>query len=121
MAHILVVDDDPAIRALLRTILEEDGHHVVEAMDGQQGVAFYREHPVNVVITDILMPEKDGVELIMELQEDFPGVKIIAMSGGGRGLDAAFNLRIARDYGALRQLKKPFTQADVLKALREVL
>lgn len=121
MARILVVDDDDSIRALLREILEEEGHHVEEASDGKQGTAQYRTEPADLIITDILMPEKDGVELIMELQERFPKVKIIAMSGGGRGMDATFNLRIARDFGALQQVKKPFSKEVLLDAVRNVL
>ena len=97
MAHILVVDDDMSIRAFVLEILEEEGYSVEEAVDGKQGLQRYREEPADLVITDILMPEVDGVEFIMCLQEIYPGVKIIAMSGGGRGLDASFNLRIAKD------------------------
>ena len=121
MARILVVDDDMSIRALLREILEEDGHQVDEAADGKQGVASYRTKPVDLVITDMLMPEKDGVELIMELQENFPDIKIIAMSGGGRGLDAQFSLRVAKDFGAIQQLEKPFTAKQVLATVQRVL
>ena len=121
MAHILVVDDDYVIRELLREILEKEGHRVEEAVDGKQGLASYQENPADLLITDILMPEKDGVELILELQESFPDAKIIAMSGGGRGLDAEFNLRIAEDFGALQQLEKPFTVKDVLTAVRKIL
>lgn len=121
MARILVVDDDAAVRALLREVLEEEGFTVKEAADGKQGVVSYRDDPTDLIITDILMPEKDGVELIMELQESFPDVKIIAMSGGGRGLDAEFNLRIARDFGALQRLEKPFTRKSLLGAVDKVL
>ncbi len=121
MARILIVDDDGSIRALLREVLEEEGYQVGEAADGKQGVLRYREDPADLVITDILMPEKDGVELIMELQESFPEVKIIAMSGGGRGLDSQFNLRIARDFGAVQLMEKPFTRKQVLETVRRVL
>ncbi|MEO5340192.1 MAG: response regulator [Magnetococcus sp. MYC-9] len=121
MARILVVDDDPSVRALLREFLEEDGHQVDEAVDGKQGVLRYREEPSDLVITDILMPEKDGVELIMELQESFPEIKIIAMSGGGRGLDAQFSLRIATDFGAVQQLEKPFSRRLVLETVGRLL
>ncbi|MBF0162372.1 MAG: response regulator [Magnetococcales bacterium] len=121
MARILVVDDDIAIRAFLREVLEADGHQVDEAGDGKQGVLCYQKQPSDLVITDILMPEKDGVELIMELQESFPEIKIIAMSGGGRGLDAQFSLRIARDFGAIQQLEKPFTRKRVLETVYRVL
>lgn len=121
MARILIVDDDSSIRALLRELLEEEGYQVEEANNGKQGVSSYRANPADLVITDILMPEKDGVELIMELQESFPEVKIIAMSGGGRGLDAQFNLRIAKDFGAVQQIEKPFSRKQVLETVRRVL
>ena len=121
MAYILVIDDDASIRALLREILKDAGHQVEVAEDGQEGVRKYSKNRPDLVITDVLMPEKDGVELILELTESDPDVKIIAMSGGGRGLDAPFNLRIARDFGALRVLSKPFVMADVLAAVNAVL
>ncbi len=121
MARILVVDDDPSIRALLREILEEEGHQVLEAVDGRDGVRQYRAEPTDLVITDILMPEKDGVELIMDLLEGYPKVRIVAMSGGGRGLDAQFNLRIATDFGAVQQMEKPFTRQQVLDIVQRVL
>ncbi len=117
MARILVIDDDDSIRHLLREILEMNGHEVWDAADGRAGVSLYRRSPVDLIITDILMPEKDGVELIMELKEYFPEVRIVAMSGGGRGLDAAFNLRMAQDFGALRVLVKPFSSMDVVETV----
>ncbi|MBF0140621.1 MAG: response regulator [Magnetococcales bacterium] len=120
MAHVLVVDDDMSIRAFVLEILEEEGHSIEEAVDGKQGLQRYREEPADLVITDILMPEVDGVEFIMQLQEIYPGVKIIAMSGGGRGLDASFNLRIAKDFGAVQQIEKPFTRERLLEAVRQV-
>ena len=121
MARILVIDDDASIRALLREVLEMEGHAVQDAADGDEGVRLYRKKPADLIITDVLMPEKDGVELIMELQEHYPEVRIIAMSGGGRGLDATFNLRMAKDFGALRVLAKPFSPADVVAAVEWVL
>ncbi|MBF0461341.1 MAG: response regulator [Magnetococcales bacterium] len=121
MTRILVVDDDISIRILLREFLEKEGYRVDEAVDGRQGVLRYRENPADMIITDILMPEKDGVELIMELREIYPDVRIVAMSAGGRGLDAQFSLRIAKDFGAIQQLEKPFTRKRVLEIVRRVL
>ncbi|MBF0428246.1 MAG: response regulator [Magnetococcales bacterium] len=121
MAQILIVDDDPAIRHLLREILEEEGHAVEDAPDGRVGLQRFRKKRPDLVMTDILMPEKDGVELIMELQEVGFKVRIVAMSGGGRGLDAAFNLRMAQDFGANRLLVKPFTRKQALEAVQEAL
>ncbi|MEO5330648.1 MAG: response regulator [Magnetococcus sp. YQC-5] len=121
MARILVVDDDPLIRNLLREILEQAGHEVAEAANGRVGLRLVRQHPPDLVMTDILMPEKDGVELIMELKELVPAVRIVAMSGGGRGLDAAFNLRMAMDFGANRLLVKPFSRQQALEVVHEAL
>ncbi|MBF0126189.1 MAG: response regulator [Magnetococcales bacterium] len=121
MARILVIDDDVSIRVLLREILEEEGHAVEEASDGRAGLRQFRKSTPDLVMTDILMPEKDGVELIMELKELSARVPILAMSGGGRGLDAAFNLRMAQDFGANRLLVKPFTRNQALEMIQEAL
>ncbi|MBF0179120.1 MAG: response regulator [Magnetococcales bacterium] len=121
MAHILVIDDDISIRALLREILEEEGHVVEEANDGRAGLRQFRKQRPDLVMTDILMPEKDGVELIMELKELSAQIPILAMSGGGRGLDAAFNLRMAQDFGANRVLVKPFSRSQALELVQEIL
>lgn len=122
MAQILIIDDDSTIRAYLRAILEgEDGHHLQEARDGDEGLRLYRSHPFDLVITDILMPVKDGVELIMEMTEAKPSIPIIAMSGGGRGIDAAFSLEMAKDLGASFVLPKPFTPENVRSAVANAL
>ncbi|MBF0434424.1 MAG: response regulator [Magnetococcales bacterium] len=121
MATILIIDDDPTIRAYVRAILEEDGHRVDEATDGNSGLESFRAGHFDLIFTDILMPLKDGVEVIMELTESFPGVRIIAMSGGGRGLDASFNLDMAKDFGALQVLAKPFSPEDVRQAVTRLL
>jgi len=84
MARILVIDDDIQILEMLGQTLEREGYEVVDALDGKEGMRLYREAPTDLVITDIVMPEKEGVETIMELKRDFPDVKIIAMSGGGQ-------------------------------------
>ena len=83
MARILVFDDDQEMRDAVRAILEEAGHEVEEAPDGEHGLHLFREQPSDIVITDIRMPAKTGNEAIMELRREFPYVKIIAMSGGG--------------------------------------
>ncbi|MEO5351686.1 MAG: response regulator [Magnetococcus sp. XQGC-1] len=121
MSRILVVDDDAAIRALLREFLEGEGHQVVEATDGKQGVRRYRENPTEIVITDVLMPEQDGLELIMELRERFPELPIIAISGGGRGVDAKLGLHLAHCFGVMHCLHKPFTKEQVLRAVHQTL
>ncbi|MBF0140623.1 MAG: response regulator [Magnetococcales bacterium] len=117
MAKILIVDDDISVRALLRSYLESDGHQVDEAVDGKQASKRYRENIFNIVITDIFMPEQDGLELIMELKECLPSVKIIAISGGGHGMEAQLVLKLTRFLGSVQQLKKPFTRIQVLEAV----
>ncbi|MBF0454056.1 MAG: response regulator [Magnetococcales bacterium] len=121
MAKILIIDDDASIRALLVAVLENENHKIREADDGRKGLRMFQEDPADLVITDVLMPEKDGVELIMELKEIDPDAKIIAMSGGGRGLDATFNLRMAQDFGAQQLMVKPFSTTEALKAINTVL
>ena len=91
MALILIIDDDDQIRRVLRKTLERDGYDVADAPNGKEGIRLYRENPADLVITDIIMPEKEGIETIRELRRDFPEVKIIAISGGGRiGPDSYF-------------------------------
>nr|WP_176704648.1 response regulator [Candidatus Magnetococcus massalia]CRH08252.1 Response regulator receiver protein [Candidatus Magnetococcus massalia]CRH08319.1 Response regulator receiver protein [Candidatus Magnetococcus massalia] len=121
VASVLIIDDDMAVRELLRQILEDDGHEVFEASDGLEGVRAFQKRPTDLIFTDMLMPEKDGVEVIMELRDIAPSARIVAISGGGRGLDAHFNLRVAEDFGALVTLAKPFTRGEVLDAVQTLL
>lgn len=120
MARILVVDDDDAIRQLLCKVLGRGGHAAVEAADGKAAMARLEEISVDLVITDIYMPEMEGVETILKLQRDFPEVRIVAISGGWR-LEKYDCLRVARRLGATRTLAKPFTPAELLDAVREAL
>jgi CheY-like chemotaxis protein len=121
MARILVVDDDTDVRALLRTFLESDGHQVDEAVDGKQAALFYQVHFPEIVITDIFMPEQDGLELIVELKSRFSNVKVIAISGGSLGWSARHSLRITKLLGAVHQLEKPFSRLQVLEAVHKLL
>ena len=82
MVRILVIDDDNSIRNLLRRILETAGHEVIEASNGRIALDMQRQKPAELIITDIFMPEKEGTEFIMDMNEEFPAVKVIAMSGG---------------------------------------
>ena len=117
--RILVIDDDPAFRALMRVMLETSGYEVQEAGDGKAGVARYREEPSDVVITDILMPEQEGLETIRDLRHLDPQAKIIAMSVGGEGPTGY--LSIAVKFGAHRILHKPFSRDELLAAVADVL
>ena len=117
---ILVVDDEPGIRELLCLMLEAAGHTVASAEDGMEAPKVLASTPVDVVITDLLMPERDGLEFIGEIRKKFPAVKIIAMSGGGHIARDSY-LRIAKNFGAHVLLEKPFSQAGVLDAVETAL
>ncbi len=120
MARILIIDDDHQMRAFLRNLLTERGHEVVEAPDGDIGSRLYPEEPADLIIIDIFMPIKEGLETIREFRGAFPNARIIAMSGGmsGQRYDP---LPTARVLGARRTLTKPFRSEELLEAVREVL
>ena len=115
MASILVIDDEPEIRALLRTVLESAGHTVTEATNGREGVALYRQQPADLVITDIQMPELNGLDLILELTREFLNVKVIAISGA-QGEDRSV-LNVAKLLGARQTLQKPLSLATFRAAV----
>ena len=117
---ILVIDDDENIRLLLRAILEPEGYQILEASDGDKGLKQYQKSPTDLVITDLIMPGKEGIETIRDLRREFPNVKIIAVSGGGRiGPDSY--LKMAKGVGALRTLSKPIDRMGLLNAVEEVM
>ena len=120
MSRILVIDDDAPIRIVLQQTLERAGYEVINAPDGDVGMKLQSEEPADLVITDILMPEKEGIETIMELHRDFPGVKIIAISGGGR-IESDTYLSLAKKMGVQRTLNKPFERKELLEAVRELI
>lgn len=120
MALILVIDDEDGIRALLRDILEKEGHKVLEAPNGILGVGLFHQNRPDLVITDILMPEKEGTQTILELRKIDPNVKIIAISGGE--IASRFDvLGTAKIFGASRVLPKPFHAKDMREAVKELL
>lgn len=120
MARILLIDDDESFRGLLRMVLTHLGHEVREAGDGKEGIAFYVREGADLVITDIVMPEKEGLETIMELRRKLGAKKIIAMSGGGHMAPSDY-LRIARQMGATRIIAKPFSNEAMIAVVAEVL
>ena len=91
-------------------------YEVVAAADGNKGLRLYREDPTDLVVTDIIMPEKEGIETIIDLRREFPEVKIIAMSGGGHGKPDSY-LHMAKGLGAQRTLTKPFGKKELLEAI----
>ena len=120
MARILVVDDDDQLRAALKRFLEKEGFQVIDASDGAAGLEILNKDPVDLVITDIFMPEREGIGMIMELQQDIPDVKIIAISGGGNVESVDF-LELAGNLGAHKVFQKPFTHEELLAAVQELL
>ena len=119
-ARILVIDDDDGYRILLRTILEMEGYEVIDAVDGCDGIKKCRMELPDLVISDIFMPQKNGLETIIELRQECPDVNIIAISGGD--VNGSFdNLEAARLYGARRTFEKPVKRKEVLKAVEELL
>lgn len=118
MARVLVIEDDDQMRRMVCDVLTRAGYDTVAAENGLTGVASFRETPADLVITDIFMPEMDGVETIREILADCARVKIIAMSGRGRGLDYP---RSALLLGAWRALDKPFAPDVLLNAVSDAL
>ncbi len=118
MTAILVVDDDRDVRDMLQRLLERAHYEVEIAENGRQALKMFQEKTYDVVITDILMPEKEGVETIIELRKQYSDLKIIAISGGGKG-DAAHYLQVAQAFGADRIFSKPFECNEILQAIEE--
>ena len=112
MASILVIEDEIEIQRLLSNLLEGEGYQVFEASEGGEGIRLYREKQIDLIITDLLMPGKEGIETIIQLKQDFPDVKIIAISGGSRGLDKEFYLHLSKKLGALFTFTKPFDRKE---------
>ncbi|PPR19943.1 MAG: Transcriptional regulatory protein SrrA [Alphaproteobacteria bacterium MarineAlpha10_Bin1] len=117
---ILVIDDDDLVRATIVAVLERADVEVSEAADGDVGMRLFEEGAHDVVITDILMPNREGIETIRDLRRSKEDVKIIAISGGGN-IDKMQLLDLAQKFGADRVLPKPFTPQQVLTTLDEVL
>lgn len=118
---VLVVDDDRAVRGLVRRTLEGAGYRVLEAADGADALRIVDAHPVALVVTDVLMPERDGIEVVLQLATRERRVPIIVMSGGGTGLDVETLVSTALAFGAAAALAKPFSIGALLSLVGEVL
>ena len=119
MAKILVIDDDEQLRVMLLQLLTSAGHAVVTAHDGAAGLKQLRAHPTDLVITDILMPNQDGIETVIALRREYPHLPVIAMSGDFAR--SVLWLKTARLLGARCTLPKPFTLTQLKQAIAEVL
>ncbi|MDY6857136.1 MAG: response regulator [Thermodesulfobacteriota bacterium] len=120
MASILIIDDDIQFRGMLREMLKLTGYDVEEASNGKEGMRLYKENPFDLIITDIIMPEQEGIETIIELRRSFPDVKIIAISGGGR-INAEDHLQMAKALGAIQTLTKPFGREKLVEAINKAI
>lgn len=118
--HILILDDDPDVRRAVRLSIEDLGWTALEAENGEEGMALLRDHPVDLVVTDVWMPKVDGISFIKSAVEARPGLKVLAMSGGGSA-PAALSLKMTEMYGASAILYKPFTLDELASRLRSLL
>ena len=122
MAKILIVEDDVALSQVLRVALLESGHNVMEAFDGTTASKIMKKKSFDLIVADIFLPEKDGLELIREVKKGAPEVKIIAISGGGkRNKDSHTYLKAAMSFGADRRIDKPFEITELLESIEELL
>jgi YesN/AraC family two-component response regulator len=120
MANILLVEDEPLVSDTLSSALESKDHSVVTASNGVQGLVRFAEGAFDLVITDIIMPDQEGLGMIMEMRRVLPAAKIIAISGGGRTGNVEF-LKMAANLGAMATLKKPIRLAEFFKVVNECL
>lgn len=121
MARVLVIDDDAMFLTILVELLTEDSHQVTVAHDGEEGLRLIRQTRPELIITDILMPHKDGIDMIMELAHQHRDIPIIAMSGGRRLVSSQFNLDSAALLGVKATLSKPFSKDELRQALSTAL
>jgi len=120
VSRILIIDDDSQVREVLRKMLERAGYGVMDAPDGNVGMKLHRKAPADLIVTDIVMPGKEGLSTIKELKQNSPEVKIIAISGGG-SIGPEEYLEMARRLGVNQTLSKPFGSRELLEAVRALL
>ena len=119
MSRILIIDDEPDFRQMVRSFLEAEGHEVLDAESGEAGLQLFRSHPPDLIVTDIYMPGIGGLETIVKIREERPDVKIIAVSGKD-GIAAA-TLLPDGEKGADRGLAKPFRRRDLIETIEDLL
>ena len=120
MPRILIIDDDDNLRDVLSEFFKNMGYDVSEASNGRMAISLQQRNPADVVITDLIMPEENGLATILELRRRDPDLKIIAMTGSGH-IGALEDLKTASYLGALRTFSKPFQITDLCRAVEELL
>lgn len=120
MAGILIVEDDKELREMLKISLTRRKHTVIEAGNGREAITHFRAGVTDLVVTDLIMPEEDGLKVIIKLRELKPSIKIIAISGGGKAGPASY-LNLARALGADAIFSKPFSTNDLIAKIEELL
>jgi two-component system response regulator (stage 0 sporulation protein F) len=121
MATILVVDDEEPVRDLVSKIVLKDGHDVVVAADGQEACDLYGKSDIDLIITDLVMPEKNGIQMIMDLKNQTPDLKVVAISGGSGFTGDIDLLSVAKLLGAKHIIRKPFGVDDIRNAVNDTL
>lgn len=120
MPKILIIDDNDSFRKMLADMLKRAGYEISEAVNGDMGIESYIKNPTDLVITDIFMPKKSGQEVIMELKQKYPHLKIIAISGGGDNGSLEF-LKDTQNMGADNYLSKPFKMKELFETVNKVI
>lgn len=120
MTKILIIDDEPQVRKMLRQLLEDNSYDVLEAENGVEGYEKFSSETPDIILTDLIMPEQEGLETIKKIVDNRPGAKIIAMSGGGIN-DPARYLNIALKFGARHVFSKPIERQELLGTIQELL
>lgn len=121
MAYILVVDDEEQVRAMLRQMLEREGYKTLGASNGKEALQVIAQHLPDLLVIDLIMPEKDGIELIGEIRKVHPQVKIVAISGGARYIEPLTQLKVAKYLGADLCFSKPFGRQEFVMGIHDIL
>ncbi|MBF0288580.1 MAG: response regulator [SAR324 cluster bacterium] len=119
MKRILVIDDEQPIREYLKIMMEKTGYTALDAADGDAGLTLLAECPCDLIITDIFMPNKEGLETILELKSKYPSIKIIAISGGGISVDDV--LGMSKEFGADYSFQKPINMDGLINAVKDLI
>ena len=119
--YILLIDDDDLCREAIQMMLEAIGFDVLTASDGKEGLEIFHNNDVKMVITDIIMPEKDGLEVLQELRLKNINLPVLAISGGSLNLTSDFNNNLAKMFGATATLKKPFLKKDLYQIVQPIM